>query len=138
MALIGLGVRRKLDHAKAPAATAAATATAKPTLPPGATYESALAEVKKKRKLAEIMADASPGSWSRRAVVASLQMGYAQLSGDYEGYYAADRSLAEAVEGARGRRRRQRRAAAPQGAAELRAASTAAGAGRAARAGEAG
>jgi tetratricopeptide (TPR) repeat protein len=98
MALVGLGVRHEVDRRASSTSTSTST-TAR--LPPGANYESALAEVKKKRKVAEIMADASPGSWSRRAAVASLQMGYAQLSGDYEGYYAADRSLAEAFEAAR-------------------------------------
>ncbi len=64
-------------------------------------YGAAVAELAKKKKLAEVMADAVPGAWSRRAQAAAVELGYAQLTGDYDAYAAADRSLAEAFRVAR-------------------------------------
>jgi tetratricopeptide (TPR) repeat protein len=66
------------------------------------TYDHAVAELARKKKTAETLADAEPGSWSRRAAAASVQMGYAQLTGDYDSYVAADESLAQAFRTARG------------------------------------
>lgn len=92
IALGGLSLRR--------AAPKTATSAAKNTAAVGS-YDAAVIESKRQRKLAETMANASPGSWSRRAAAASTEMGYAQLTGDYEGYYAADQSLDEAFRAAK-------------------------------------
>jgi tetratricopeptide (TPR) repeat protein len=95
LALTGLALRKPAPRAQA---------TKKPAAPaeaPAGSFDAAVAESKRQRKLAEVMADGAPGSWSRRAAAASAEMGYAQLTGDYEGYYAADRSLTEAFRVAR-------------------------------------
>lgn len=60
------------------------------------TYETAKSDIAKKRKQAELMADAEPGAWSRRAGVAAVTMGYAQLTGDYDAYVDADQALTKA------------------------------------------
>jgi tetratricopeptide (TPR) repeat protein len=93
LALAALWARRPAKHRPPKEAASAA--------PPAGSYAAVVAETKVQRKRAELMADAAPGSWSRRAAAASAEMGYAQLTGDYEGYYAADRSLAEAFRVAR-------------------------------------
>jgi tetratricopeptide (TPR) repeat protein len=59
-------------------------------------YETAKSELAAKRKQAETMADAEPGAWSRRAGVAAVTMGYAQLTGDYDAYLDADHALTRA------------------------------------------
>jgi tetratricopeptide (TPR) repeat protein len=89
LATAGLSLRRAGARAAAPAAPA-----------PGS-YEAAEADLAKKRKLAEVMADAAPGSWSRRAQATTAELSYAQLTGDYDAYAAAERSLAEAFRVAR-------------------------------------
>lgn len=66
------------------------------------TYDTAKTELAAKKKQAETMADAEPGAWSRRAGVAAVTMGYAQLTGDYDAYVDADRALAHAFTIARG------------------------------------
>lgn len=66
------------------------------------TYDAAVKDVSKKRKYAEVLADAEPGSWSRRAKAASEELSYAQLTGDYAAYEMADRSIREAFRIARG------------------------------------
>lgn len=68
---------------------------------PPATYDAAVVQLTEARKTTEVLADTARGSWSRRAKAASVQMGYAQLTGDYDAYAAADRSLAEAFQVAR-------------------------------------
>jgi hypothetical protein len=59
-------------------------------------YDTAALDLARGRRLAEVMADAAPGSWSRRAQAANAELAYAQLTGDYDAYIAADHSLAEA------------------------------------------
>jgi tetratricopeptide (TPR) repeat protein len=65
------------------------------------TYRAEREEAAKRRKHAEVMADAVPGSWSRRAAAARAHLAYAQLTGDYGAYEAADRTLEQAFRVAR-------------------------------------
>ena len=66
-----------------------------------ATYDGAVDAARSRTKRAAVMADVTPGSWSRRADVASAELGYARLTGDYEAYERAERSLDEAFRIAR-------------------------------------
>jgi len=88
-------------YARNPPAKVTAPVALREAAPALPTYESTVVDLKHKKRNAEILADAQPGSWSRRAAAASLQMGYAQLTGDYDGYVAADRSLDMAFRAAR-------------------------------------
>src|SRR5687767_9321055 len=91
LSLCAFSFQRRATPAPAPAPAAAEAAeTAEPV-----GYEAAVASATRAKKNAKMMADAQPGSWSRRAAQASAEMGYAQLTGDYDGYYAADASLAQ-------------------------------------------
>jgi tetratricopeptide (TPR) repeat protein len=87
------------------AAGSALRATGRPRPVPAAvaegSYDAAVVEASKRKQLAEVMADAAPGSWSRHAAAASAELGYAELTGDHAAYEAADRSLAEAFRVAR-------------------------------------
>lgn len=64
-------------------------------------YEATKGELAKQKKLAEVLADAAPGSWSRRAKAAGIELSYAQLTGDYDEYAEADDSLRKAFAAAR-------------------------------------
>jgi tetratricopeptide (TPR) repeat protein len=68
---------------------------------PKAGVEQGATALRKRCKLAKVMADAAPGSWSRRAQVAACELGLAQLTGSYDTYVDADRSLTEAFRIAR-------------------------------------
>jgi tetratricopeptide (TPR) repeat protein len=75
---------------------------APPELTPAqGTFDEAALELSKRRKLAHVMADAAPGSWSRRAQSATAELAYAELTGDYDAYAAADQELREAFRVAR-------------------------------------
>jgi tetratricopeptide (TPR) repeat protein len=89
LVLAGLSLRRAVAH---------------PPPPPGpapGSYDAAVEDLASRKKLAVVMADAAPGSWSRRAQAATAELSYAELTGDYSAYAAADRSLAEAFRVAR-------------------------------------
>lgn len=97
LAAVGLAARQ--PPKKMPRAARAQVALAVPK--PRTTWESAVRDAAEARKRAEISADAEPGSWSRRAGAARAELGYAQLTGDYAAYAAADASLAKAFAAAR-------------------------------------
>jgi tetratricopeptide (TPR) repeat protein len=95
LAAFGLFLRRPAAHALPGKTEAHGAATPPPS------YASTRAELGKQKKLAEVLADAAPGSWSRRAKAAGIELSYAQLTGDYDAYAEADRSLTEAFRAAR-------------------------------------
>ncbi len=68
---------------------------------PPQTYDEAVAELALARRTAEALADAAPGSWTRRAKAVTAQLSYAQLTGDYDAYAAAVGSLDESFRVAR-------------------------------------
>jgi len=101
LAAAGLSLRAPKEEAKPNALASVSTAenaAHAPASPVSSvpTFDDAVADLKKKKDLTTILADAEPGSWSRRAAVASLAMGYAQLTGDYDNYAAADKALDQA------------------------------------------
>ncbi|HEY8072472.1 MAG TPA: tetratricopeptide repeat protein [Labilithrix sp.] len=96
MAFGGLALRG--SHA-VPKIAAAHESSGPPAPPPS--YETTKTELAKQKKLAEVLADAAPGSWSRRAKAAGIELSYAQLTGDYDTYAQADDSLKKAFAAAR-------------------------------------
>ena len=101
VATLGVLVVRRARTIGPGAVRAMATTPTKATR--GATYDSALEELRARRRQAEVLSGSSPESFSRYAQAAGYQLDYGQLTGDYDGYEAAQRSLDEAFAAARRR-----------------------------------
>lgn len=68
---------------------------------PPATYDDAVRDLVEARTTAKVLADAAPGSWTRRAKAVTAELAYANLTGDYDAYGSASAALDESFRVAR-------------------------------------
>lgn len=93
---LALIVGRRTTAPYASFAPVHAAVRAPPTSYATSTFDGARAELLARTANAEWLAESSPESFNRHAEAAGYRLDYGQLTGDYEGYFAAERHLAEA------------------------------------------